>query len=121
MLTPDQITDICERRERGQSAGQIARRFDISEETVRYHTYRLGAELPDPAPLWTDIVGPAVVRRGNHIVRRFTPAEDAELRRLAGLGMGEADIARAMKRPRSSIRNRLIRAARVEARKEATQ
>ena len=63
--------------------------------------------------------GPAVVHRGDHVVRRFMPDDDARLLALDAEGLGHSAIGRAMGRPANSIRGRLMTLARREARAEA--
>ena len=45
-LSHDQITELCNMRDRGVSMGVIAMRFDISTATADYHFLRNGADSP---------------------------------------------------------------------------
>lgn len=118
-LSDADIQRIVELREKGLSLGQIALKVGSHTETVYYHCLRLGAESPrNKGKTWDKIKGPEVIVRGNHVVRRFTPQEDARLLRLERKGLNNADIARAIGRANSSVRNRLSTLARHQARKE---
>ena len=64
-------------------------------------------------------IGPAIVRRGDHIVRRFTEKEDALLLELEAQNLNYSEIARRLDRRRNSIVGRLATLARREARAEA--
>lgn len=103
-------------RERGEKCAAIAARLGVSVSTVRDWCLKLAVEPPNPPPLWDRIKGPLVQRRGDHIVRRFTPDEDAELTKLAVEGHRIAQIARRMGRHKRSIAGRMMTLARKEER-----
>lgn len=59
--------------------------------------------------------------RGNHVVRRFTPEEDAQLIELAAEGLGPTEIGKRMGRGHNTIMGRLFTIARPDARNETQQ
>lgn len=126
MPTPPKITQatldrIAELREADATYEAIGAAVGLSASHVNSICLKRGFErsVPSAELLWTDIRGPAVTRRGNHEVRRFTEQEDAELLALEAEGLSYTAIARRLGRARTSIENRLITLARREARKEA--
>lgn len=120
-LTPDQIDQICDLREEGKTYQAIANIVGCSPETASWHCTRLGADPPNPAKCWDKIVGPAVMKRGDHVVRRFTPEEDKRIQDLRAQGHGPAEIGRTLDRPINSIIGRLNTLARRELRAEAME
>ncbi|WP_421792809.1 hypothetical protein [Hyphobacterium sp.] len=118
-VSAQQIAEICEMRERGLTFGQIALKTGIHKETVNWHCTRNAADPPGARPLAEDIVGPAVMKRGDHIVRRFTPDEDRQILAMRQRGMRPADIARKIERKPHSVAGRLITLARKEQRRES--
>ncbi len=120
--TDQQIMRAAELREQGLSFGQIARKTGMNEHSVYWHCLKLGAEAPGTQHyIETEIRGPLEMRRGNHVVRRFTPDEDRHLLELEAAGMPISKIAKEMKRKPNSIRGRLATLARREARIEARE
>lgn len=126
-LTADEIEQAAELRERGLTIGQIARKLStpdrrISEGAISWHCLKLGADLP-PARRKNAATGRQPVRRGNHVVRPFTPEEDETLLRLASEGQGPTAIARQLgtNRKSNSITGRLMTLARHQARLEDFQ
>jgi DNA-binding CsgD family transcriptional regulator len=121
-FTQAEFDRIAEMRERGLSYAQIARKFDCSAKAITWHCLRMGVEPPKRTVLQPQGAnGPAVVKRGDHVVRRFTAAEDALLLQLEGDGVIIAEIARRLDRRANSIRGRLYTLARYEARREEGQ
>lgn len=118
-LTRAQVLEIAELREKGLTYGQIARRFGVSSETVGWHCLKEGAEAPKGGRSWDGIVGPTVMKRGNHEVRRYTPEEDQKLLTLAKAGKNKTEIGRVLGRRNNSINGRLLILARRDARAEA--
>lgn len=116
-LTPEDVDRIAAMRERGLTSGQIARELDCGIKTVEWHCLKLAVDPPNPKPLRLNhhLRNP-VVRRGHHVVRAFTPDEDARLVALRLEGRRLADIARALGRKENSIRGRLMTLARREER-----
>ncbi|MFG6080528.1 hypothetical protein ACEUZ9_001132 [Paracoccus litorisediminis] len=104
-------------RERGFTYGQIARRTGMSEGSVYWHCLRLGADHPNPRA--TQQVGPALMRRGNHVVRRYSAEEDALILEMEASGHSVAEIARRLDRRHNSVSTRLMTLGRIEARAEA--
>lgn len=115
-LTEAEIARIAEMREAGKTAAVIARRVGCSIGAVNYHCLKLGADAPGAKPLRDEIVGPSEMKRGDHVVRRFTPEDDALLKALALQGFGNGIIARRMGRRWNSVNGRLMTLARREAR-----
>lgn len=106
-------------REEGKSYEQIARVFGCSAKAISWHCLRLGAEPPKPAPLRLNYhLEHPVMKRGNHIVRAFTPEEDARLLQLEAQGLGYIAMGKAIGRKQNSVRGRLMTLARREARAE---
>lgn len=56
--------------------------------------------------------------RGNHLVRPFTPDEDARLLELDHQGLTPTEIGRAMGRKQNSIRGRMLTLGRQASRAE---
>lgn len=113
-----EVADAVEMREAGVARAEIARRLGMSIGAVDYHCLRLGAVAPAarivPSPPRT-----MEARRGDHVVRRFSPAEDARLLKLEAAGIAVNEIARRLGRPANSVRGRLQTLARHEALQEA--
>lgn len=116
--TEEQRQRMCELREQGLPMRRIAEIVGTTYETVNYHCTRLGAEPPNPRPLPEGIVGPAVMQRGDHVVRRFTPEEDEQILSLLATGAEVPFIAEILNRRPHSIRGRLNTLARRELRRE---
>ncbi|MGC9368681.1 MAG: hypothetical protein ACP5DX_03980 [Paracoccaceae bacterium] len=110
--TEDQICRAAELRERGLSLGQIAMRSGMTVSSVEYHCLRLGADSPNTRSNIDTDVGPMMVRRGDHTVRRFTVEEDQELLRLEANGLTYSEIGHRLNRKPNSIRGRLMTLAR---------
>ena len=119
--TPAQREQAAAWREAGRSIPWIARQLGFSKGAVDWWLLCSGAEKPGarnrPLPTLT------AVRRGAHMVRPFTPDEDALLLRLENQGLTNANIARAMierdpTRPRApnTIKARLMILARRQER-----
>lgn len=109
---------MAEMRERGLSCAQIGILLGCSTELVSWTCLKLGADPPNAKPLRDCIVGPAVMARGDHLVRRFTPDDDALLIGLESEGLNPSQIGRRMGRAPNSVRGRLMTLARREARRE---
>jgi transposase-like protein len=108
----------------GWTVKRIAKHLGLSRGAVDYWCLVLGVERAG-APIPSTPPRPAVVQRGSHVVRVFTPAEDAALQAMAEARV--CDIARRLgRRSNSIIGRRLILARRAErailiAEREATQ
>jgi hypothetical protein len=72
---PQSVIDEAVRlRELGHSYDWIGKKLGGSGEAVSWHCCRLGVEPPkSPWRSWDQIKGSAVSKRGDHVVRRFTP------------------------------------------------
>lgn len=110
--TIDKMTDL---RERGNSYQAIANRLGMSLGAVYWHCLRLGVEKPGTPKNKTNI-GPMQVKRGNHVVRRFTREEDDRIQEMAIAGKNNSEIARALGRKPNSIKGRLLTLARRDER-----
>lgn len=122
-LTDEDVRQICDMRERGKSYGTIhktltARGISISESSIARHCLLNGADLPPERRRTTTQAPGRVMRRGDHFLRRFTPAEDNRIREMALRGCSYAKIAAEIGRSRSSIYGRLATLARLDARQE---
>ncbi|WP_109466375.1 hypothetical protein [Albibacillus kandeliae] len=105
-------------REDGLSYTAIAERTGMSASAVYYHCLKLGADHPtqcENPPPWT---GPMEIKRGNHVLRRFTAEEDKRILKMELEGSPVAEIARALGRRSNSVKGRLMTLARREARAE---
>lgn len=117
-VTADVKEAIVDLRLQGLSYGMIATKLDLTPKLVSWHCLALAVEGPQPGKSWDAIRGPAVVQRGSHLVRRFTPGEDRRLLEMEGAGETLAQIARALNRKSNSIRGRLMTLARRDERRE---
>jgi len=103
-VTEDQKQQIFDLRQKRWGVGQIALRLGMPRGTVAYWVLSMGAAGRDGA---SPKLPSQPVKRGAHTVRRFTPAEDAELIRLART-MRVAEVARQLGRPPNSVKGRLM-------------
>lgn len=123
-LSPAQIVEACDMRERGWSATRISRWFgargvSVSASAINDTCLTNGADLPASlrVPHRRPPPGTAIMRAGR-VLRTFSLAEDRRLRALEAEGLTMSEIARAMDRKPNSIRGRLARLARYDARAE---
>lgn len=123
-MTLAQVKHAVELRERGHGYDYIGKEIGFSGSAVRWQCMKHGAEPKNnPWKPWApgEVKGPAIGKRFHpetgtyHEVRRFTPAEDAQLLELAEAGVTEAEIGRRLKRRTNSIRGRLMALARRQA------
>lgn len=120
-LSDSDYDRIAEMREAGQSYRQIGKVFGCSAKAISWHCLRLGADPPKPYPLRPNYhLEHPVMKRGNHIVRAFTPVEDAKLLALAQQGLGTTAIGRALGRRSNSVTGRLMTLARRDEREGGT-
>lgn len=106
-LSPEAVSDLVARRERGWSVNRLAAHYGVSPGTVRYHCLANGAASPKARPLPNR--GPMVFRtKDGRVTRRFTPAEDALMRDLSLAGIKAPTIAKRLQRPRTSVNMRLL-------------
>jgi len=124
-LTEEMLEEAANLREKGWSLGRLANRYGCSEGAIAWHMLRLGADVPRLATkeLEQTYTGPMETTRGGFVVRRFSPADDALIRKLDAEGKGTSAIGRAFDPLRlpNSIRGRLMTLARHDARREAAQ
>jgi len=97
-LTSAQIERIVELREQGKFSHRIAQILGIPAATINYQLLRAGLDPWDPTRR----------PRSDNSPSRFTPEEDTKLLSLRKDGMPIARIARAMSRPITSVRIRLL-------------
>lgn len=119
--TPEEKETIASMRERGCSYEQISRALGgVSSKAISWYCLRNGIDPPKPPPLRPDhhLRYPTEMKRGNHIVRPYTPAEDAKILELAGQGLGNTAIGRRVGRAPNSVLGRLMTLARRQAREE---
>lgn len=117
-LTDQQLEEMAELRTKNWSYRALGERYGIHPNAVSWQCLRLGADPSKPAKCWQAPRGPIVTKRGNHVVRRFTAEEDAQLLKLEAQGITVCEIARAMGRRWNSIRARLMTLARRDDRRE---
>jgi transposase-like protein len=119
-LTAEDKVRMVEMRERGCTVARIARHLGCSQGAVSWNLLKLAAEPPKGTRPWSGVRGPLVVTRGNHVVRRFTPEEDARLLALEAEGLGDTEIGRRLGRKSNSVRGRLMTLARRDELLEAS-
>lgn len=123
-VTDRQVAEMCELREAGNTFGQISRRFaargvEISESAISWHCLIQGADAPPPQRQASKIEPGTVMKRGRHVVRTFTEAEDELLLKLEAEGLTRTEIGRRLNRKHNSIIGRLATLARREEREMA--
>jgi transposase len=121
-LSDAQLESLAElREEKGWSIPRIQRavkhRFGltVSESLLHWQFKRLGIDGPRNKP---HRFRKRVIRRNGHLVRRFTPQEDAKILEMRLAGYGQSAIARELGRPSHSVYSRFLTLARREARAE---
>lgn len=106
-MAPEKVETIERMRAAGKSYRQIAAKIGMSPGAVSWYCLRYAIESSrDRAP--SAVTPGAVERRGNHVVRRFTPEEDAQILEMEGRGTPVYRIAQALGRANSSIIGRLM-------------
>ncbi|GBU17258.1 MULTISPECIES: helix-turn-helix domain-containing protein [Methylobacterium] len=118
-LTDADIERIAEMRGRNVPMAVIGLALDCSASSVNYHCLRLGIDAPKTAKCTTHVIGPMLVQRSGHVVRRFTPEEDTRLLALEAEGLTPTEIARALGRRHNTVTARLATLARHQERLEA--
>ena len=112
-MTPQQLEQIADMRERrGWSYKRIANALGMSPGAVSWYCLKEAIEAPNPRKPVTEIKGPLEFRRGNHIVRRFTPEEDGVILAMEMAGASRAAIARRLGRKSNSVLGRSMCLAR---------
>jgi transposase-like protein len=105
-----QIAAAVDRRAQGHGLSRIAADLDMTRGAVEYHCLAQGVSLGDGPVVFLNRT--RVVRRGNHLVRLFTRAEDARAVSMRVDGATITEIARAIGRKPVSVRCRLQALAR---------
>ncbi len=95
---------IEDMRSRGKSFGQIANAIGVNINTVQYWAYEHGISGPDDF---------------GRVSKKYPPEIDAVILRLRMEGESVSQIARIVRKPRTSVRSRLRTLARHEALREA--
>lgn len=127
LLDDNQLDELGQLREQGSRLSALARHakrrwgVDIHPNAISWQMLRIGADLP-PGKRQAPRVGPMVVQRNGHVVRRYTPDDDRQLLALEAQGLSPSEIGRRMNptRKQNSVRGRLMTLARHEARREET-
>lgn len=109
-LTSDQVDTILADLEAGKSCGQLARRYGVTAGSIAYHAVKWGVVTARSRIMRQ----PPTYRRGNTIVRPFTPEEDTKLLRWRAEGLTYAECGRRFGRPVSSVLQRCHNLARRE-------
>ena len=112
------LNRAAEMREAGLSCGKIAEQLGMSVGAVSWHCLRLGADLPEDLQKARPNRKPIIVRRGNHVVRQYTPDEDEKILEMRANGERVFEIAAALGRKHNSIIGRLMTLARLQERSE---
>lgn len=123
-LSPAQIDELVQLRERGWSYPRIKAHFSaqgiqISVGAIGWQCLKEGADAPpgfwnEPAPRRSI---PAL--RSGHLVRPFSEAEDEQLLAFEAQGLNYTEIGRRLGRKPNVIRGRLLTLARHQSRAEA--
>jgi hypothetical protein len=107
-LSPQQVLEIAELRERGWSYWRLAQRFGVSDGAIHYHCLKQGAVSPRTRGK-LDVAGqPPILRRDGKVQRRFSQQEDARIQALSMQGLKPAKIAERVGRAPTSVRMRLM-------------
>lgn len=116
-LTSADYEEMAELRERSWSYERIASKFGVSPGCVAWNCLRLGAEPRrlQGKPRHFPVFGSnSVVKRGNHLLRHFTPEEDAKLAEFQKRGLTVSQMARELGRKPNSVTGRLLTIGRHE-------
>lgn len=124
-LTEEQLQQAFAWREAGRSVRWIANRLNISEGAISWHCLKAGVESPRTArgAFVSRVMPGAVEQRGDHLVRRYSEAEDRLILTMAARGATNTEIGRALtpSRAPNSIQGRLMTLARREERLASQQ
>lgn len=123
ILTDEELAEACELREAGKPFTWISRHFaakgtKVSAGSLSWHCLMQGADAPPEMRQACGIRPGTVMKRGDHVVRTFTPQEDERLLELEAEGLGYTEIGRRIGRKPNSVRGRLATLARHDARAE---
>lgn len=103
----DTIDRAMAMREAGQGLQEIANDLGMSKGSVEYYCRLYGVLHPKAELVPRQARGAAVVKRGNHVVRRFTEEEDRQILEMAAACKGVKEIGEALGRKHNSISARL--------------
>lgn len=122
ILSDAQIDEMCGLREKGWGVERIAEYFTangtaISAAAINWQCMVHGADAPKRLR-GKHAQAAAPYQRGAHVVRPYSPEDDALLRVLDMQGFKVSVIARRMGRKQNSICGRLLTLARKDARAE---
>lgn len=108
-LSQEQIERAIAMREKVRSLECIGRAIGCSGKVLSWHFLKWAVDPPKPAPLRLDYhLRCPTMKRGNHIVRAYTPEDDATLLELERQGWTDSQIGRALNRRPNSVRGRLM-------------
>lgn len=109
------VATIAElREERGWTIKRIAEHIGCSVSAVAWQCLINGIDKPGVQKMTARY--PAVSKRGDHLIRRFTEEEDVRLVALEAQGLNCSQMARQLGRKPNTIRGRLATLARLEER-----
>lgn len=117
-LTPADIERAIALREGGMTLNKIGALVGVSGKALSWHFLKRAVDPPKPYALRPDyhLVCPKMERVGAdgkvHVVRAFTPEEDARITALSLEGLNHTDIGRAVGRKPNSVHGRLMTLAR---------
>lgn len=109
-MSKEKIDEILTLRGKGWSYQRLAEKFECSEGAIDYHCLKNGIEPPNGINLWNEPKH-LVIKRGNGVVRRFTPEEDEKLLKM-NTTTRLKEIGIALERRPSSVLARLCTLAR---------
>ncbi len=124
ILDDEQVAEVCRMREAGWSLTKISRAMgqrgiSVSPGSIAWTCLRAGADLPiQRRQTHSFVEGTMVVKRGDHLVRRYTAEEDRQILEMEADGASVASIARRLDRKHNSVIGRLAALARRQARSE---
>lgn len=113
-LNPEQIEQIVERRERGQSYDRLAKDFGVSPGAVYYQCLKHGALSPRQRFLPVPTEQRTTHCKNGVTQRTFTPEEDRRMLELEMEGLSYLEISRRVGRAYTSVRMRIMRLAMAE-------
>lgn len=127
ILDDEQVAEVCQLREAGWSLKRISlamatRGINVSPGSIAWACLRNGADLPARRRQTHSFTERTmVVKRGDHLVRRYTAEEDRQILEMEAAGASVASIGRRLGRKHNSILGRLAALARRQARSEETE
>lgn len=124
VITDEHVEVIVQLGEKGRGDAFIADRLreqfgiKISPSAIHWHKIKHCAEPPSRVAIPAVPTTRKLERRGDHVVRRFTQSEDAQLLALAKQGLSDTEIGKRLSRRTNSVRGRLHTLARHDDRRE---